>query len=78
MDTGLVNRDITDYFTSKATPINIVLSHEEINDMEDNNINVDCTRTDLDTHASMIVLANNLHATNCTDRTAEVQPLSLE
>ena len=44
--------------------------------MEDNNNNLDCLRTYLDMHASVVVLGKIFHATNYSERKVEVQPFS--
>ena len=66
---GTVEWDVNDYCTSQAASIAIVLSHEEIDDVEDNNNNLDSKMTNLDTLESMSVLGKNFHVTKCTRRT---------
>ena len=67
--------DATDYFKSQAIPIPIISSSEKVDIGDnDNNNNLDCTRTDPCTHENMVVLGKNFHITNCTGRAAEVQP----
>ena len=55
----------------------VSLSDENVID-ENNNNDLECARTDFDTHENTLVLGNNYNVTNCTGRTEEVQLFSPE
>ena len=61
-DLGTVDRSVKDYHASQTNHTEIISSCKEINNMEDNNNNLDCVRTYLDTHASVVVLGKIFYA----------------
>ena len=69
-DLGAVMWIIIDCFTSQVAFITIISSSEEVDFGDNNNNNLDCTRTDLDIHENMATLVKNVHVTNCTGREA--------
>ena len=77
-DLGIVMWDIKYCCTIQAMHVAIVSSSEENYVDENNNNDLEYARTYFDAHENTVVLGKNYHATNCTGRTAEVQPFPPE